>query len=159
MRDKLTQPGGHYFNGRFMNEVVAAARVLPPEGLQPEHLFEWMIGRFRVDNEDVLDLLHYTILLAPSYRARTDSAELDRILVLGGSAWRATDRGLVRRVDPVAQQALDTATEVGDTTTEELTEAWDRAVGREPNASDVWDHAIKAVEAALAWHQRPQRRR
>ena len=50
----------------------------------------------------------------------------------------------------MAQQALDTATEVGDTTTEELTEAWDRAVGREPNASDVWDHAIKAVEAALA---------
>ena len=31
----------------------------------------------------------------------------------------------------------------------ELTEAWIRAYGRDPDPSDAWDHAIKAVEAIL----------
>jgi hypothetical protein len=38
------------------------------------------------------------------------------------------------------------ATEPRDEASEELREAWDRAYSRNPNASDAWDHAIKAVE-------------
>lgn len=33
-----------------------------------------------------------------------------------------------------------------DRASEDLVEAWNKAFGREINASDVWDHAIKAVE-------------
>jgi hypothetical protein len=151
MRTSLTQSGSHHFDGQFMNEVVAAARLVPPEGIPLDHLFEWMVDRLRIDSEAVLDLLHYAIQLAPSspYRARIDSVELDRILELGGSVWRATAHGLVRRVDPLAQQAFDAATRPRDSASEELDEAWDRAYGRNPNASDAWDHAIKAVEAGL----------
>ena len=38
---------------------------------------------------------------------------------------------------------------VQDEASEELSEAWVKAYGRSPDASDAWDHAIKAVEAVL----------
>jgi hypothetical protein len=36
-----------------------------------------------------------------------------------------------------------------DPISKELTEAWSRAYGRNPDPGDAWDHAIKAVEAVL----------
>jgi hypothetical protein len=38
---------------------------------------------------------------------------------------------------------------VQDLTSAELAEAWARAYGRNPDPSDAWDHAIKAVETVL----------
>jgi hypothetical protein len=71
------------------------------------------------------------------------------MLDCGGSAWTATDSGLQRRVDPTARGAFDAASQPVDVASEELTHAWRRAYDREPDASDAWDHAIKAVEAIL----------
>ena len=70
-------------------------------------------------------------------------------LEIGGSVWAATRDGLRRRVDPTAQQAADAALSVTDAASDELRLAWAAAYGRSPNASDAWDHTIKAVEHAL----------
>ncbi|MEV6755818.1 hypothetical protein [Streptomyces sp. NPDC051214] len=59
------------------------------------------------------------------------------------------EQGLQRRVDPTAQENFSSASSPADLASEELKQAWDRAFSRDPDASDAWDHAIKAVEAVL----------
>ena len=76
---------------------------------------------------------------------------LDEILLLGGSVWQVDSGGhrLVRRVDATAQEAFRAASSPGDVASSELHEAWSAVYGRNPDASDAWDHSIKAVEAVL----------
>lgn len=71
------------------------------------------------------------------------------MLVYGGSAWMATKTGLQRRVNPTAQEAYHTASRPEDVVSKELRHAWSKAYGRGPDASDAWDHSIKAVEHVL----------
>src|SRR5687767_2534999 len=78
-----------------------------------------------------------------SYRA------LDQILRDGSSAYTATERGIEERVDPTAKVAFEVAIRPGDEAARQLSEAWSKAYGRDPDASDAWDHSIRAVEAAL----------
>lgn len=76
---------------------------------------------------------------------------LDEILRLGGSVWQVDPGGdrLVRRVDTTATAAFAEATSPNDMASSELSEAWTAVYGRHPNASDAWDHSIKAVEVVL----------
>jgi hypothetical protein len=98
-----------------------------------------------LDDEDYcLDVIHLILQLEPNGIDR-----LDAVLAFGGSAWTATDTGLRRRVDSTATSAFERAGEPADIASRELTEAWSNAYNREPDASDAWDHAIKAVEAVL----------
>jgi hypothetical protein len=53
------------------------------------------------------------------------------------------------RVDPAATAAFEMAASPEDTASDELAVAWTKAYGRDPDLSDAWDHAIKAVEAVL----------
>ena len=147
LRSEFTQPGGHYFNERFMTKVVAAARLSLSmrDCATPKDLYAWLIEPHFVTDDQLLDVLHVTLQLNQSYR----TGDLDQVLELGGSVWRATERGLVRRVDPVAQEAYEQSTKAEDTASAELTEAWSRAHGRNPDPSDAGDHAIKAVETVL----------
>lgn len=78
-------------------------------------------------------------------------SEIKRILKDGRSLWTVTEdgRALVERVDATAAKSFAMATRPTDVASAELTEAWLNIYGRDPDASDAWDHAIKAVEAIL----------
>jgi hypothetical protein len=76
---------------------------------------------------------------------------LSEILQLGGSVWQVDRSGdrLIRRVDAAAAAAFEDAVSPNDVASSELQEAWVAAYGRNPDASDAWDHSIKAVEGIL----------
>ena len=74
---------------------------------------------------------------------------LETNLALGNSAWEASESGLRRRVDPTAAKHSAAASEVPDDASAHLAEAWAKGYERNADASDAWDHAIKAVEAVL----------
>ena len=75
--------------------------------------------------------------------------EVERILAVSRSVWKATEEGLVHRSDPTNEAALKLVTATPGSATTELKEAWEKAHARYPNPGDAWDHAIKAVEAVL----------
>jgi hypothetical protein len=97
----------------------------------------------------MLDVVDAALHLSEFYEWQLDP--LNEILELGGSVWQVDSNGrrLVRRVDATAQAAFRDASSPDDLASAELQEAWTAAYGRNPNASDAWDHSIKAVEAVL----------
>ncbi|MFD3462512.1 hypothetical protein ACFWVM_22605 [Nocardia fluminea] len=78
-------------------------------------------------------------------------AQLRSILAIGGSVWTVSPEcnRLVHAIEETAEQAYEQATSVEDAATQELREAWTNAYGRNGDASDAWDHAIKALEDVL----------
>lgn len=101
----------------------------------------------------LLDVLHYALIMLArgpiTHRAPGPARELDMQLTYANSVWMATNEGLVRRTDPAAEQVLTNASSPSDAASAHLRHAWDKAYARNGDASDAWDHAIKAVEAVL----------
>jgi hypothetical protein len=97
----------------------------------------------------MLDVVDAALHLDEFYDWQINS--LDEVLKLGGSVWQvdSDQKRLVRRVDATAQSAFQDASSPADVASAELQEAWSGAYGRNPDASDAWDHSIKAVEAVL----------
>ncbi len=93
-------------------------------------------------------------------------AELDRILTEAGSVWRVdiqqvesgpewhghkgyrVIRKLQRRTSPEVVNALQAMGQSARTAAPHLTSAWNHAFGRNPNPTQAYSEAIKAVEAA-----------
>lgn len=75
--------------------------------------------------------------------------KLRRTLAAGFSVWTvAPDHKRLERVaSKAAAAAMRKATEPDDIASAELQTAWTEVYGLKPDASDAWDHAIKAVEA------------
>ena len=99
--------------------------------------------------ERYLDVVDY-VLGHPSF-TNLDSRlldDLEDVLLKGGSVWRATDRGLERRVDKTLEGIADSIFGAGDRSAQYLREAWHRAWGRIPDASGAYREAVRAVEAA-----------
>lgn len=69
----------------------------------------------------------------------------------GGSVWTVSDtpRRLERRVSDEEHELYTGATSPADDASDQLREAWAKVYGRNPDPSDAWDHAIKAVEFLL----------
>jgi hypothetical protein len=89
--------------------------------------------------------------LQETHRETDATKALRQLLTRGGSVWTvAPDKAALQRaVAPQTQIAFERATSVADVASKELGEAWANAYGRDPDPSDAWDHAIKAVEAIL----------
>lgn len=140
---------GSWADAKGGPRLIAAVRLplVPPQGRQitvrqvTEALYQ--------HPELILDAVD-AVLHLDEFQPHT-LASLDEILSLGGSVWQVDPGGrrLVRRVDATAQTAFGDASSPNDVASSELQEAWAAAYGRNPDASDAWDHSIKAVEAVL----------
>lgn len=81
---------------------------------------------------------------------------LERLLELGGSAWRvnAAGNGLERRVDKAVantvEQSMKAAQDRTPSAATHLADAWKYAYSRSPDPTKVFSESIKAVEAAAA---------
>ncbi len=108
----------------------------------------WLLEAARKDETVFLDILDLTLAYNRTYGR---SQALEQVLYAGGSVWRVNDLGdgLERRVTDEEKAAYDGAVSPADEVAAELSTAWAHAYGRNPDPSDAWDHAIKAVEASL----------
>ena len=150
-----------FMDGYWGGPRLAAALRYPitPRPGQPLTVQELTLSLQNVVGTSVmLDVVDAVLHLYSSFLSIDSSftwsrryRELDEVLELAGSVWRVgPDRDrLVRRVDPAATAAMVEASSPMDTASAELREAWNVAYGRNPDASDAWDHSIKAVEAVL----------
>lgn len=131
----------------LMFKVAVRARIPTRAGVTRGDLMNDILGVCLKDEGAFLDVLDALLSLSPEV---ADSG-LDRMLLDGGSAWAVASGGktLERRVDASARKQFEAATSAADDASRELAEAWANAYGRDPNPSDAWDHAIKAMEAAL----------
>jgi hypothetical protein len=106
-------------------------------------------AHLRFEPQLVLDAVDAVLYLHNVNQSQGNA--LDEVLQLGGSVWKVgPSRGsLVRRVDVAAETSFQEASSPSDAASSELQEAWKSAYGRNPDASDAWDHSIKAVESVL----------
>jgi hypothetical protein len=133
------------FRQNTIARLMAAERIPSPKiNATAAEVVGWILAHCLDDQEHFLDVIN-TLLQLKHY----GDDDLDALLDYGGSVWTVGDHGLILRVSSAAQEAYQTATEPEDPASNELNEAWMRAYGRNPDASDAWDLAIKAVEAAL----------
>jgi hypothetical protein len=138
----------HGMRTDLMLQVGLAAQIPVQLSPDPVKIQDQIIAYCLSDGETFLDALDATLNLANDASA---VGELRRSLHLGGSAWTVSREGrsMQRRVAASAQAAMEQATSVQDVVSAELNEAWAKVYGRDPDSSDAWDHAIKALEEAL----------
>lgn len=127
----------------IMHEVVVPANA--DEG----HILEKILNQSANDQDFCLDMVD-SILNFGKVSA-VPVQELEGSLSLGGSVWQVApdEKSLVERLDSTANQQFILAATPDEVASAELAEAWGKAYSRNPNASDAWDHAIKAVETIL----------
>ena len=135
------------FDALVMKVAMVCDIVLDPRVQYQISLMRQLIDRAVKDGDTMLDVLDAT--LAKASHPSADS--LRQLLADTNSAWtvREDGRALVSRVDATTTEAYQQATTPADDASAELQEAWAQAYGKEPDASDAWDHSIKAVEAVL----------
>lgn len=100
-------------------------------------------GHNQIATLDVIDWL-----LNHSY-GHADALEF--ILKSAGHVLRVSPDGnrLVERIDPALWDEYEQVTQPDDQASQYMQEAWVLAFGREPNLSDAWGRAIKAIETLL----------
>lgn len=136
-------------NTDLLRQLAVLLRVPKRPGGLDDDLLEQMLNMGLEDEEfclDLVDALLWFGRLLPGMSNR-----LSTILAIGGSVWTISpdNRSLTRRLDATAHAQAQIALAVEDRASSELAEAWRNAFGRNPNASDAWDHAIKAIEESL----------
>lgn len=101
------------------------------------------------DEDFCLDFIDATLQFLDF--AQTRVSDLSVALTVGGSVWALApdNKSLSERLDATARTQIADALSASDKASAELAEAWSKAFGRDPDASDAWDHSIKAVEEAL----------
>lgn len=121
--------------------------------------YSLLLARCRDDPSRALDVLELLTLSLVQTDERDPYGDVDptelvsrlrELLELAGSLYTVTEEGYINeRVGDETSAALVAATAPQDAASQELHDAWQSAYGRAPDASDAWDHAIKAVEAIV----------
>ena len=146
--DYRTPPrnGRSAMSDSFMHSVALRARVRAAVDASRSDLMNSILRECLRDQDKFLDVLDAVLSFKPDTYGGLASTLRD-----AGSAWTVSADGasLERRVDATAREQFELATSPDDDATRELREAWAQTYGLAPNPSDAWDHAIKAVEAAL----------
>ena len=83
-----------------IHRVTLVGRLRLPGHDQPMEELNHLLNWWQQDPEQFLDFIHY--YLQEIDVTEQDVRSLDGSLARGSSVWRATDRGLVRRVEPTA---------------------------------------------------------
>lgn len=109
------------------------------------------VSRAQQDTESYFDAIEILMRTRPGKYGDPAGGSIDTLetaLSMSGSAWTVSPSKdqLVERIDETALEQARSATQVQDNATDDLLEAWNQAFGRQPDPSDAWDHAIKAVE-------------
>ena len=80
-----------------------------------------------------------------------DAQSLEHVLKAAGHVLRVSPDGrrLVERIEPTLWNEHEQVTQLDDQASQYMQEAWALAFGREPNLSDAWGRAIKAIETLL----------
>lgn len=128
-----------------------ALRLHQPLDMRDDAVVQ-LVSMARSDDDLCWDLVEGAVRAPFEHYSTANQAttKLRTILNLSGSAYTLSDELLVlERVGEQAQAVYDAVTAVQDHTSDELREAWAKAYGRNPDPSDAWDHAIKAVETVL----------
>ena len=129
-----------------MNEIV----VKP--GATDHDVLQTVLNRCVQDQEVCLDVVDTLLQFrGDSSSGAQGGEELSLVLTIGRSVWDTAPDGksLVRRTDVTASDQARAAMTPNDVASAELSHAWDKVFGRHQDASDAWDHAIKATEAVL----------
>ena len=131
----------------FMATLASALRISVTRTHEIGGISDQIIDTINRDEDLYLDCLDTCLYLSTS----PDSQGLNRILETGGSVWTVNSdgKGLERRVDATTKEAFLRTINPADAASQEIAAAWAAVYGRNPNPSDGWDHAIKAVEEVL----------
>ena len=80
-----------------------------------------------------------------------DAQSLEHVLKAAGHVLRVSPDGsrLVERIEPTLWDEYEQVTQPDDQVSQYMQEAWALAFGRDPNLSDAWGRAIKAIETLL----------
>jgi len=159
MPPHLRHSVGEWLRGRFgwfnsggvddqlMALVANACRIPVQRTYESGGISDQIFAAIERDEDLYLDCIDTTLQITGG----SSSAVLSTALQIGGSVWRVrADRcGLERRVPEATAAVYDLAISASDPAADELREAWKAVYGRNPDPSDGWDHAIKAVEELL----------
>lgn len=134
-------------------DLEAALRMEPPLVWSPNEVYSaWTSLRKRIalDSEFGLNVLDYFVSERCTDERRT---KLDALLVRGGSAWRVAEvpgggHRLERRAPGPVTEAMDAVESDDARAHHHLRVAWGDLMGRDPNPSNAYREAVRAVEAA-----------
>lgn len=127
-----------------LNYLIRTLR-LPIVAEDSHHRYTAFMNMLRKQDDVFLDVLD---LLASVNE--TKSKELEVLLEDGGSVWAVSStlpRQLEHRVSQTARDAVQRS--AGESSGEHIANAWNRAYGRDPDATVAWNSAVKAIEVLL----------
>lgn len=150
-----------YYHNKLMHEVELHSRLTFGRYTDGFHLFSGAINVFNGDENFALDMVQAIVELCRVTKdyeydemtvMRTALEELDRILIAGGSKWHIVIDGEKARVEARVNQTTTSAYQQLINSQEDyaplLKTSWEYCYGRQPNPSEAYTYAIRAVEAA-----------
>lgn len=145
---------------QILQSTYKPIRILQPG--QEAYMTNRIMGKVRTDtvpwllapdDSKFLDAIDATIRFNEwrydhAFMDYGDPGTLEELLVTANFAWRATWKGLERRIDATTAEAVGTTIRnATEEAAEHLAAAWAAVYGRHPDADKAYAEAVKAVEA------------